>query len=77
MLELSVSFQIQLRDAPAGEVLINCAVFRAFGTVAHAERYGWRASFDADACLGAAEACWRAGPRNGVPRVPEVHRRAS
>ena len=65
------------RDAPAGEVLINCAVFRAFGTVAHAERYGWRASFDADACLGAAEACWRAGPRNGVPRVPEVHRRAS
>ena len=57
------------RDAPAGEVLINCAVFRAFGTVAHAERYGWRASFDADACLGAAEACWRAGPRNGVPRI--------
>ena len=45
-------------------MLITCAVFRAFGTVALAEVVGWTReprAFSADAAVAAAEQVWRGG----------------
>lgn len=48
-------------DAAAGTVLLNCAVFRAFGTVAHAKRYGWNTVFEEETAVSAAADAWRSG----------------
>ncbi|KAJ8614570.1 hypothetical protein CTAYLR_004081 [Chrysophaeum taylorii] len=52
-------------DADARLVLLNCALFRAFGTVAFAEEVGWQSSLEAflspDDAVRAAEAVWRRG----------------
>ena len=51
-------------DAAPATVLFNCALFRAFGTVALAEVVGWTReprAFSADAAVAAAERVWRGG----------------
>ena len=51
-------------DAAPATVLFNCALFRAFGTVALAEAVGWTReprAFSADAAVAAAEQVWRGG----------------
>ena len=48
-------------DAPVEVVLLNCALFRGFGTVAMAESVGWTASieeFSSASVIQAAERVW-------------------
>ena len=51
-------------DAPPSVVFLNCAIFRAFGTIAFAEELGWTKSLDdfsVDAIVDAAIRVWRKG----------------